>query len=635
MSIIMHSAKNLNRSFGLNPRGIGAFVASLRKPLGSFFVRSTVDCFPVAVLLFFLCGFSFASEPPKILPVTTWFVGNNEALASLLTNWEQGIGTSLGFYGLPEEIDSDSPWFGATLTDGNQIWAVMIFHAKGEIANAADFRARLFKNTLIKESFLGGQIGISEESGKLYVYSKDFSYERLGQLELKERWKEIMQKSYIGMITEFPERELLPTLPPESPEEGMFIKKIREKREENGGKISDLESVFFGAVWDKDQTLELLFEPVAVEGSATAEEYQRWQDNNAPYGVGGFLHESGSFQVAYRLLPHDFFNAASFISFYSGMSLIPPEERENSNHRYSLQISAGMNSSLPEDETKCHFIHEDCFVAKYPLKSPSDFHEENTVSSEMLDEINRDLAQKNLAFLTGIRQAALSLEKDKPVDIAIQLDGDMLVLGISFPPGGIGFDGDSFEQMMKSWFVLFEKTPSLGDDGKPMQGENIRYQSILSAPQNLEGLSFRKYVVASVGTSNGNMEPTPLCGVVGTGSDFFCLAVGLSFFISGGGDETDDEPSMEAVDRWNDAALVQLKTQYLESQRLKTEKMLPPLQILAVDSGDRKIQLENETEGRRTSYRLKINQQSLAGLAQLLKAFGGDSIRSLLLGGSI
>ncbi len=38
---LLLSAKKLNRDFEINLRGFGAFVVSLRKPLGSFFIAGT------------------------------------------------------------------------------------------------------------------------------------------------------------------------------------------------------------------------------------------------------------------------------------------------------------------------------------------------------------------------------------------------------------------------------------------------------------------------------------------------------------------------------------------------------------------------------------------------------------------
>ncbi len=682
----------------------------------------------VAAFLGVLCQPVFSEEeqtqpePGPILPVSSWVIHSNNYFNGFLRYYYQDFFSTneeldewMVSYTLPEEIDTNLPWSGITLTDGKEMWSIVFIVMKTnsfieEPIDISELQSRLLAHPILSSLFenekprvilqmdqrhfpgvrapysLGARASrvfdrkwslqqTDEESAGdpdwpwnnsgpeknvaptsspgwkehylqasgdfldsstqtatkpfLIIASQSLPITRvLDEVQPLEKIAALSERAQIAWLVESPDRILLPTLPPEEENEPPFVKYVRDCRKEKDGKASQPESQFYGINWDNDSWV-LVNESIAVEGSEEAKRCEQWIASSKLLPIGGFCEESNGFDLSSRIIPNSLFSSVSKMHVSSGVKLLSPEERDGTTMRYTMNFSFGCRyDNDAEFEEKGTVLSDGILASFYPIQREDIEIEEGLATPETLEKINKTLAENILAMLVEFRDFATSSGGDEPIDIAATSDENGIYFAVAYPPESKPINWTAIRQTVDAVSEMFS-IPRLDDEGHVVSEENWQTQIRFSEPETCEGVTYCKFDIHSNNRNNSNPGMTPLFGVYGIGENFFCLAV-----------PQDCNPltlekigyTTEEVASQGETLLAGLKQRVARSRQLLEDDMqLPPTVTRVRGNVDGyRFRFENETVGRKTTYRLKVDPDSLANVYTLARQYGMDVLKSFL-----
>jgi len=315
--------------------------------------------FPQSLAIFFVLLFilmskatvSFGNETTFVIE-SAWNVATNEWLIN--TPYAQGL--NLKF---PDEIRADTEWVGATMTNGNVIGTIIAFPVeRGSINKLSGWQGTMFRinmrfNSIIASSFPNGfqmferhsPHGLFDADSILCLVSPELSEGDIDALQLGDCWLNLKRKSHFGFVQYYPERTLLPTLPPEQEDESEFIKKVRNRSAddyEDGHYVGTSESHFVG-LQIVDQEYKIFWEEQNIEGISIVEDRV-----SPPFPLGGFIEPDALVNVVFRVPTGKNIDNVT-LAIRVGTVVIPPEERENDRKR-SFTFSLVVCSKLTEED---------------------------------------------------------------------------------------------------------------------------------------------------------------------------------------------------------------------------------------------------------------------------------------------
>jgi len=505
-----------------------------------------------------------------------------------------------------------------------------------------------------QNSFLGSLSRHVVSRPLLFITSKSLPHDEQVNSLMVSRWTELANRAPVALLFESPDRILLPVLPPKEPsklapplvkillalplgytgkilngahslwnrsDESPFVKYVRQQRKD--GKTPKAESVFYGIQWDHD-SWEFLYESVAAEETEDAELYRRWTSLTEPFQVGGFCGGPEGIDLCWRIVPDTLFNN---FYFHGGTMLIPLEDREkNGDTTYHFRAAFGKKvlfvSDMEELKQYGMVLSDGSLYCIYPHQPEVIGLEEGLATPETLDAINKTFAENMLALLVGLRDSAMSSGGDKPVDVAAQFEEEGIYIAFAFPPEfKCSIEALGWNAFQKPIDVVAEMLllPRLDDDGKVIPGEDWQGSVRLSDLETYDGITYRTFDVAMPDPFDFEKDVT-LSGVFGIGEDFFCAA------FSNPGDQTNDlngENTMEIF-------LTQLKQKVQASRHLQEEGMQTPITLVRGNLDGLQFRLTNETIGRKTTYRMKVDANSLNNIYSFTRQYGFDAIKSML-----
>ena len=557
----------------------------------------------------FVLFFAPTTQAEKPLVVeSVWSVANHNYLVSMLSSVYQLDRNMLEF---PEEIKSDGAWFGATLTDGNEIWTVIRLPLEKDAdLSRFVFGFKMRINAIVASVFPDGSFYMSKSASgdEVFLYSRGLVLDDSKVLFLLNfHWQTLAKKSDFAFIHYYPERTLLPTLPPEQENESAFIKEVRQRSAEDyqeGQYIGTVDSVFWG-LNVADHGLTLVWEQVDTEESSIPSDTEP-----LPFQFGGFINPDAPVGAAFRLLEEKEDIDKAFVKFKFGTRVKLPEEREDGK-TYETQCDISVSSRLKEEEG-FHLIREGNIGAFYPKQQENRPAEEGVLSNEELDKINEELARSLLALLSDVQESVLSLDWEQPMDVALSLENEVWYLAIFLPPGMVEKDWHLFEKRFKKIMDdhMQAVRPTEGLTGDTMFGDifpTMQEQGELAIASNLpyHWVKFsllRNNLVAVYGQESGKLYAA----------------------ISSLGDS--DEVSGERFDMMQQRLVQKVN----DSQQAVAEKMEVPTTVFRSEVEGYAFRLDYEPSDNGFRYTAHVEQNSLGTALALIANYGGDYLKQAL-----
>ena len=577
--------------------------------------------FRLFALPFILLLAPTAQAEKPLMTESAWLVSNHDYLIDIASNIYGLDRRSLEF---PDEIKSDAAWLGGTITDGNEIWTWMILQLKDDAPALTPpskgfgeafkgwgtnvlLKLKLRTNVFIDVAYPDGNFQMHKNDDGILLISPGFDKER-GAVLLKNHFDNLdnWRDWYFVFMQHYPERTLLPTLPPEQEDEGSFIKKVRRRSAEDykeGQDTGTVASNFLGLRFE-DHGCQIVWEVINIDESSSLSDTEP-----LPFQFGGFINPAAPAGAAFRLLEKKENIDKAFVNIKCGTRVKLPEEREDGK-TYETLVGISVSSRLQEEEG-FHLIREGNLGVFYPKRHENRPAEEGVLSNEELDEINEESARSILALLSDVRESVLSLDWEQPMDVALSLENEVMYLAISFPPGIVENDWHLFEeQFKKNWYDHFQAVrptewDTAGDifDGFfPIIQEQGEQATVSNLPYHWIKFSLL-----------GN----DLVAVYGHESEKIYVAVpwGNSDEISEGQIEAMWQHLVQKVD---------------DSKQAVAEKIEPPKTVFRSEMEGYTFRLDYDPSDNGFRCTAYIEQNSLGTALALIANYGGDYLKQAL-----
>jgi len=426
---------------------------------------------PFLAILFLL---SFAlpgnAETPFVLE-TLWTVADNQWLTNAnvaLTG--NPAGTDLKF---PNEIPANVPWGGATVTDGNTIATIIAMPApRANVVSGLQehaFRLNMRSNAIVAAAFPNG-FQMFRQLSDLYLVSPELSRADIDALGLVEHLFDLQSRTHLGFVQYYPERTLLPTLPPEQEGESDFIKKVRGRSGNSykeGQYTGTADSLLMGLRVMENNEFRIVVEQRNVAGTPPSNDTA-----SLPFRLGGFVCPDIPFSMAFRVpfgkeFIEDWHSKPSRCRI--GIEVIPPEERNDNLYNF---IFSTVDGELEEKDGYNQI--KDGNLTVFYLKQPEDRPAEDGVfSNEELDKMSKELAHGALPFLANVRESLLSLDWSQPIDLAVSDEDNIWYLALAHPPAETHIDWNLAAELVHTITDNIRKTmqPVDPQDYSPYQIE--------------------------------------------------------------------------------------------------------------------------------------------------------------------
>ena len=347
-------------------------------------------------IVFILLGALPARAETPLVVESVWIAPTGDALQQLAST---GLGNVAEYnLNLPEEIKNDSYWGGITITDGNEIYTVIILPMKDEetftfrgfstalktedkekekeqedktfslfkYQSDFKFRYKLRSHAIVAQAFHKQDFQMLKRDSMLYLASPGLSEEDMDSLHLNSYWTSLSSRQFhIAFLQNYPERTLLPTLPPEEEDESPFIKRVRARASKNyrdGNYIGTLESMFLGLYLAEPET-KIVYEAFYAEDATPPSETEP-----LPFQFGGFVNPDAPVGMAFRypLTKEDIEKV--FFTIRNGTTIIPLEERvDEKKHSFWSNIVLWGIDFVPPRRVflpRCHYssTHLQCLI---------------------------------------------------------------------------------------------------------------------------------------------------------------------------------------------------------------------------------------------------------------------------------
>jgi len=542
---------------------------------------------------------------------SAWYVANNEWLA----NAKMFTGdANLTF---PNEIPADAAWSGATVTDGNIVGTIIVLPLKeGTIIDSESFmfRIRLRFNAIIAAAFPtgSGRFQILQRDSMLYLFSPEIRERDIDALELDLTWNILKVQTHFGFIQFYPERYLLPTLPPEQDDESDFIKRVRKRSGDaykDGQYTCTIDSTLIGLRVMGDE-FKVIWEQRHVEGMEPANDMP-----SSPFLFGGFVNPDAPFSAAFRAP----FGKESFKDWLSipfggriGIRVTPPEERKG-DRKYHFSASAMVASpswlsttiaSHCSEEDGYHLTRDGNLIVFYPKQPEDRPAEDGVLSNEELDEMNEEIAHSTLALLANVRDSLLSMDWSHPLDFAVSGEDEIGYWALAYPPAESYID----------WSLAVQLIHTVADSMQQARPDN---------PLDLDAL-FEFEIQEIPGTIAGlpgyrlrlRLSDEQRLAIVFTHEPGIIYAAVLSL--------TDGD----VVTEEQFAAIQRRLEQKIEASRKSVAKgIAPPTTVLRANIDDTRFRADFETTVRGYRFTVYIAQESFGNVLALSQQFGVNPLQ--------
>ena len=556
-----------------------------------------------------------ATVPPEGQPLvieSAWVVADHQYLINLLSNWYGIDGSDLQF---PEEICSNSNWFGAALTDGNEMYTVIMLPLKKgntntrqnqflgfRISDISDFtlRIRLQTNPIIAELFPNGAFQICEaEAGSyLKLTSRNLTWtDELRRLLVNHHWRPTRERWHFAFVAYYPERTLLPVLPPEQEDESTFIKMVRE-RSDNNYQDGQFVGTVFSEVWGLyhgDHDVRFVLEVINAEDAPVASDVEQ-----VPFQFGGFVNPETPMGAAFRLGRE--FVETQQIGIRIGFGAIPPAERTNDERKHQFFASLFVQRNRMGDRDGLHLINDGNIYIYYPKQLENRPEEEGVLSESELENINVKMANTLLNFGSIIRQSLLSQDWTQPIDIALSFEDEAIYLACTYPHSEFKID----------WVHVVQFSASLSDYFRQMDTElsdmeELRME-IIGEPKVDGEITWHLMLL--------HWDVT-ISLIVGYAPDRVYVAILL------------DEVSEEWIDEQFDTVQQRLVQKVSVSKQGIADKIKPPRTLFHVNYEGSTMRLDYESDEHGFRFSFHVSEDSLETALALLASYGSNLMPEL------
>ena len=556
-----------------------------------------------------------------------------------------------------------------------------------EEIDTEDFRNRLSKNGWIDAHRYERDWKMQKRDNRLVLYSGHFPEKRLVSIDVDSILQPLRDGYAIAMSTAYPENKLYPELPEEKEGEPPFIKMVREERnkakEKNNSKEPAKNELYLlGLRWNNKSTgtLELITieedsenrkvkkldsRPFEVAGFYQLKEPPQFKDNlfdGVSSKKSGSQKEKknsgdretaektpdapslGSLQApefyvtgAYRFVPEVSDSGdENLFCLYLGSKIIPKEERKAPDfHRHFMQFGfASVNSlkSLGTDGASgvnwkdTYMIQRGNICLFYPKQPENLPPEEGQPGPEILDEINRKVAEAAFPIAEIASKVFGKLSFDFPIDIGLQVENGVAYFGMSLLSEKEYFDENALESLW-NYVKIFESIASAAinetvDELKKHESitaENNKSNELLEFINNAKkmfgekttenGISYTRVTIPNKDES----EPGTTI-ILGFGKNFLCGAFPTGTHLS-------------TATMLDYIIFPNLKNRVAESRRLKAEKPWLPRPCFQVRHGGNWFQGNIVEEGRKTTFSIIFPRSSLGELGTLKSLPGLDYVK--------
>ena len=565
--------------------------------------------FKLLHLLFILLFASTTQAEKPFVIDSAWSVASHDDLVSMLSNMYKLDRNTLAF---PEEIKSNVTWAGATITDGNAMWTVIRLPLEKDALFSRVFEFKMRANAIIAGVFPDGAFKMSKSasSNELYLFSSGFDLDNYKTLfVLDNHWQTLARQSPFAFIQHYPERTLLPTLPPEQEDESAFIKRVRErsaKGYQEGQDTGTVDSHFLG-IHVEDHGIRVICEEINAEESLPASDMEP-----LPFQFGGFVDPDSAIGMAFRLEREHIEKLPIGIKF--GIKITPPEERPNEKQKSNLIISLMLTSdtlfSDIEERDDWHMIKGDnniyVFYPKQPENRPE---EEDVLSNEVLDKLNEEFVRSLLKIGSTIRQPLSSEDWKQPTDFASLMDDEALYVGFSYPSDKMAIDWNFFAELGNLWNDYIRQVDSkwAAELMELIMGSEVK---AVGEPVTTAGVTYHWILLDCI----------PL--IVGFTPEQIYAAVG--FVIDA------DKVSEELVTEQFNTLHERLVQKINDSKQAVAEKMKPPMTVFHSKMEEHTFRLDYESSGHGYRYTAYIEEDSIGSAFALIANYGGDYLKQMM-----
>ena len=582
------------------------------------------------VLLFALpskATVSPANDTPFVIE-TAGYVHNHEWLTSGVEAFAVTLGgdlegTNLNF---PEEIPANATWAIATVTDGNVDGTIMALHLPAGNVDALSgiegfmFRVHLRANTVVAAMFPNGfqmlqrdmfhRTPAFQQTPALFLVSPELAHINLDDLNLENHWWDLRLQTHLGFTQFYPERLLLPTLPPEQEEESDFIKRVRKRSGDaykEGEYSGTVDSVLVGLRF-VGQEIRIVWDQRYVEGTPPTEIM-----GSSPFPFGGFIDPDAPMNVAFRVpFGKEAIKGAieeSVFGVRGGVRVKPLEERED-DRVYSWQAQPFFTTELKEKDGY-HMKRDGNFIVYYPKQLEDHPAEEGILCNAELDKRNVEIARSFFPFLSNVRESLLSIDWSQPIDLVLSIEDSVLYLAFAYPSVGTPIDWNLAIQLVQDVFdQLYQIRPSEDLDMYLDMYLDTLFQTITQeASGTIAGLMCYRLVLTWDEYRYGIVyahEP----GII---------YVAIPYQQAG---NVATEELFAAVQQ-------RLEEMIEASRRGVAEGMAPPTTVLRVNSDNYRLRADFETTERGHRFTVHIAQESFGNVLALSQQFGVNPLQWL------
>jgi len=560
----------------------------------------------LAFLFILLFAPTIQAEKPLMVE-SVWGVANLQVLMELLS---RAYGLDKDTLEFPDEINSNAPWLGGTITDGNEVWTIMVLSLKDDAQPLEGFgaeflfRIKLRSHAIIAGVFPDGVFQMQVRRSRLILFSPGTDAAGAENI-LAFHLNFLVRRSPFAFIQYYPERTLLPTLPPEQEDEGAFIKRVRErsaKSYQEGQYAGTVGSHFLG-IHVEEHGIRVICEEVNADESSLSSDTEP-----LPFQFGGFVNPDAAIGAAFRIEREHIEKLPIGIKF--GVKITPPEERPNEKQKSNLIISfmlaSDTLSSDSEERDDWHMIKGDnniyVFYPKQPENRPE---EEDVLSNEVLDKLNEKFVRSLLKIGSNIRQPLSSEDWKQPTDFACLMDYEALYVGFSYPSDKMAIDWDFLAELGNFWNDYIRQVDS--EWAELIMGSEVK---TVGEPVTTAGVTYHWILLDCI----------PL--IVGYAPEHIYAAVGLLIDT--------DKVSEELVTEQFNTLHERLVQKVNDSRQAVAEKMEVPTTVFHSKMEEHTFRLDRESLGYGVRYTAHIENDSIFTALALIANYGGDFLKQMI-----
>ncbi|MGL6196551.1 MAG: hypothetical protein ACRC2T_17190 [Thermoguttaceae bacterium] len=593
---------------------------------------------------------AFTTEPENVVNdglyiLSSWFMCDAVTYEQIMSRFSQEEVS----FPIPKEIDAQKPVYGASYTDGDEIYNIIVMQkAEPDSFDMREFdtlekRTELYKNPMISSYFDEGNLEIFEDKIQIVLVSTNLAknnYKLLREFNLTEKIIEEIQKisseGYIATRHYNPLGPFQKPLPPESENDGKFLKKVRKTLLEQKDSESldyELSTTYFS--W-ADSTLMLTWDRLFTEESGYAEKMEQTSVQKLPLSVQGFYDpEYDGNKGLVRVHGPEEMKKINFFANI-GIRLISPDERplylsdEGHESTYLFNFACGINND-GRDKTKGwgHVVGDEFAWVYYP-EQPEIEPQENVVTAAELDDMNRNVAEKVYGFLKNVHNCLDESDIKFNLEAAFTEEDEVIYFGCSLPKIEDKIDWSLLETAKDEWIESFRKTPSLYlSEEENEEKQNKLIQSMEDVGQlftNVKSLGKDdnvEFFEVTTGWDELDSNSSPIYLIIGRSPEqvFIAATTKLSDF--------DTEEAKQEI---RDTMFVRLKERIDESKNKVAEKDCSIVTLYDFNFGNMSFKCDHIFNNNRCTVTYTYDLDSLDDLISISNMLG---IKQFLLPGSI